>query len=164
MIRNKVIVVVLVWFFWAAGQDLDAIVRYPVKTDYYILSSIGTPALYFAVIFLVFLLNIATIWYLFRPKPKGLWVAMTALGAGGTQTIVSLALVSQDIDGYRRIYAAGREARGLVVREEALDMIFSQGSLVIGGLVVMAFYVAIGVLIVWRKSYFSSPQGRSGAI
>jgi hypothetical protein len=46
--RSKVVVLLLVWFLWAAGKDLDALVRYSVTSDFYILASAGAGWLFFA--------------------------------------------------------------------------------------------------------------------
>jgi len=53
------VVFLLVWFFWAAGQDLDLLVRHQLKTNFYIFQLNGLTALFFLIVVVVFCLNTA---------------------------------------------------------------------------------------------------------
>src|SRR6185436_19198917 len=85
----------------------------------------GLMPLFFLFAAAVFLLDAATVIYLFRPRPAGFYVALSALAFSIIQSIVSVSLALSDLPGVRQAYAAGREARGLSVREGALDTIFT---------------------------------------
>src|SRR5690606_29774399 len=85
MKRPRSIILLILWFFWAAGKDRDALARYSTTSDYYILSSSGLTLLFFAMAGAVFLLNAAGAYYLVKPAPIGFRVLLVALAAGAVQ-------------------------------------------------------------------------------
>lgn len=144
----------IVGFLWAAGSDLQSLARVATTSDYYIYSSNGLAWLFFVLAGLVFLLDTASVWYLYRPAPVAPNVLLVALIAGAATTALTLALALGDIDGVRNAYEIGREARGLAVRPEALAMIFSpRGMLVSGGLSLL-IYLVLAALVSRNKRYF----------
>lgn len=163
MKMSKSIILLLVWFFWATGQDLDAIVRYWLMSDYYIFSSHGISPLFFIFAFLVFSLNTTTIYYLFKPSPLGVYAGFGALAAALVQNLVTAGLALGDLDGVREAYAASREARGLSVREGALDLIFTPNGIYTSVAVMAVFYLVIGFLLFRNRTYFRSPSGGMSA-
>lgn len=150
----KLIIFMLVWFLWATGKDLDALVRFSISTDYYILSAAGVPWLFFVMGFTVFLLNTATVYYLFKPRPAGQWVLMNALVSGAVQNVVTIAFALPNLSNARDVYATGREIRGLPVREEALDKIFTTNAMTLALIVMLGSYALIAFIAYRKKDYF----------
>ena len=48
MRRPRSIILLIVWFLWATGKDLDGLARFGTTADYYIFASIGSAWAYFA--------------------------------------------------------------------------------------------------------------------
>lgn len=145
------------WFLWAAGKDLDSLARFSTTSDYYIYSSNSLAWLFFVLAGIVFLLNAASVWYLFRPEPFGQKILLIALGTGIVYTLTTLGMAATDIDGAREAYAVGREVRGLPVREAALDAIFTPRAMIIGGGLAVLVYLALGGLVLRNKLFFFGP-------
>ncbi|MGY0560648.1 hypothetical protein ACW7G2_08010 [Luteimonas sp. A277] len=155
--KSKTVIFLIVWFLWATGKDLDALVRYSITSDFYVLSSVGLPWLYFVMGLVVFLLNTASVFYLFRPQPLGYRVLFNALAAAAVQNVVTLGFAFNNIAGVREAYARGRELRGLAVREEAMDMIFTQQSMLIAAAVMLGLYALVAFAVSRCKPYFYGP-------
>jgi hypothetical protein len=148
----------IVWFLWATGSDLDSLARFSTTSDYYIYSSNGLAWLFFILAGAVFLLNATSAWYLFRPEPIGQRVLLTALGAGAAYTSVTLGMAISDIDGAREAYTVGREVRGLPVRQQALDAIFTPRAMMLGGGLSILVYLGLVGLVLRNKPFFFGPS------
>ena len=157
MRRPRSIILLIVWFLWATGKDLDGLARFATTADYYIFASIGSTWAYFALAGVVFLFNAAAVFYLFRPQPVGYGVLLGALAAGIAQNLVSTLLAVRDIHGVREAYEIGRELRGLPVRQEAMDMIFKPSALWFSVGLAVLVYVALAFLVRRNRSYFVGP-------
>lgn len=77
--KTATIIILIVWFIWSTGTDLNALIRPTATTDFYIYSSNNLAPLLFFFAITVFLLDAATVWYLFSPRPAGFYVALSAL-------------------------------------------------------------------------------------
>lgn len=151
MPRSLVFVVVL--FIWDSGNVLDAIVRFPIKTDYYLWSSLGVPWVHFAIQFFSLALLVAALTVLWRPRPLGLKICLGQVGWMAAYGVISSLLVLRDIPGVREVYMLGRETRGLSVRPEAADLIFTpQG--ILGTLAFSLVFAALLGFIIWRKRWW----------
>lgn len=93
-------------------------------------------------------------YYLFRPRPVGFYVALSALGLSLAQSIASVSLALSDLPGVKEAYAAGREARGLSVRREALDTIFTPPAMFAVLAVALVLIPVIALLLVRSRGYF----------
>lgn len=154
MAKSKVVVFLIVWFLWATGKDLDALVRYSITSDFYVLSSVGLSWLYFVMGFAVFVLNTASVFYLFRPQPIGQRVLINALAAGAVQNVVTLSFALSNLTGVREAYARGREIRGLPVREGAMNMIFTQEAMLVATAAMLGLYALLAFAVHHSKPYF----------
>ncbi len=159
MSKPKSVIFLIIWFIWSAGKDLDGLVRYSITSDFYILSSAGLPWLYFVMALAVFLLDMAAVYYLFRPQAAGVRVLFCALAAAFVQNLVTLALALRDIAGVREAYARGRELRGLPVREDALDMIFTQRGMLMSAVIMFCLYVLVAFVVHRNRTYFHRTTG-----
>lgn len=155
MKKTPTIIILIVWFIWSTGRDLNALIRPTSTTDFYIFSSNGLAALSLFFAIGVFLLDAATVWYLFNPRPTGFYVALSALALLLIQSIVSVSLMVSDLSGVRQAYVVGRRARGLSVkRPEALDMMFTPVAMYVILTVLLLITAVVAFLIVWNRSYF----------
>jgi len=158
------IIILIVWFIWSASTDLNALIRPTSTTDYYIFFSNGLALLHFFFAITVFVLDAATVWFLFQPRRAGLYVALSALALSLIQSIVSVSLAVSDLSGVRQAYVVGRRARGLSASSpEVLDMMFTPGAMfvVLTGLILIMALMAF--LIIWNRDYFLSNDITSAA-
>ena len=123
---RKSVIFLLVYFFWVAGQNLDLLVRHQIKSDYFIFQNSGVVPLFFIFVVIIFILNITTIYSLYTRFHLGFYAALSSLMIGAVFSCISMFMVLRDIPGVRDAYRKGREIRGLTIREEALDMIFTE--------------------------------------
>lgn len=152
------IIILVIWFTWSAGSDLYNLLRTTASTDYYIFSSNNLTALFFLFGVVIFLLDALTVYFLFRPAPAGFYVGLSALAVSLIQNIMSVLLAVSDLPGVRAAYAAGREARGLSVREEALDMMFTPGAMYFVLALLVLLKAVIAFLIIRNRRYFYRHQ------
>lgn len=158
------IIILIVWFIWSAGRDLNALIRPAATTDYYIFFSNGLAPLLFVFAITIFVLDAATVWYLFQPRRAGFYVALSALGLSVIQSIVSVSLAVSDLSGVRQAYVVGRRARGLSVsRPEALDIMFTPAAMFVVLSVLILITALVAFLIVWNRDYFLSNDITSAA-
>lgn len=162
MIKSKGIVFLIVWFIWSAGQDLDSIVRYSIKADYYIYSSNNMAPIFFIFVFLVFSLNIMTIYSLFRPVAIGFYAAIAAIAAlalGFVHNTLSFTLALGNLAGVKSAYRIGREVRGLPVRPETLDAVFTPQAMQLGLYASALLYCVALFIVLKNRSHFTQNQG-----
>lgn len=161
MQKSKSVIFLLIWFMWSAGQDLDLLVRHQIKTDFYIFQFNGLTALFFVLATTVFALNIMTIYSLFKPYFVGFYTAIASLSIGLLHNAISLKLAINNLQGIRDAYQTGREIRGLSIREEALDMIFTEQGMYYSLASILVFYILVFVFVLRNKAYFYSGSLRA---
>ena len=155
--KTATIIILIVWFNWSAVSGLNALLRPASTTDFYIFASNGLAALSLFFAITIFLLDAATVWYLFRPRPAGFYVALSSLGLSLIQSIVSVSLAVKDLSGGRQAYVVGRRARGLSVsRPEVLDMLFTPGVMYAILTMLLLITAVMAFLVVWNRNYFFS--------
>lgn len=150
---SKSVVFLIVWFTWATGRQLDAIVRYPTTSDYYVFSSIDMPWLYFVLAAPVFALNVGALYSLFRPNPQGIRFIYNAILFGMIQVVVSVSIAMQDLAGTREAYVTGREIRGFPVREEAANKVFSQNGMLMSVGIFFLLYLVVAYYAHRNRTY-----------
>jgi hypothetical protein len=155
-------IILIIWFIWSLTKNLENLIRFTSTIDYYIFSTSGLTPLFFILVASVFLLNVATVYYLFRPRPVGFYIALLALGLSLVQNILSVSLSLSDLPGVKETYAAGREVRGLPVRQEALDAIFTPSSMLMVLAVTLALSAVIAFLLVRNRGHFFRHASRKG--
>ncbi|MCP4349571.1 MAG: hypothetical protein GY795_29165 [Desulfobacterales bacterium] len=159
MNKSKSVVFLIIWFMWSAGKDLDNLVRYSISTDYYIFSSNGLVPLFFIFGFSTFILNTSSVYFLCKPLRLGYYYILAALAVSAVQNITALLLAIPNLTGVRESYTIGRELRGLKVREEALDMIFTTEGMCSSLGFALAIYVLVAFFVVRKKAYFQNEVG-----
>ena len=150
--------VLIVVFLWSAGKDLEYIFRHSTTTDYQLLEHFGLQTVFWIGIAALLTLDVLSLWCLFRPRPYGLGVLLTALSLWclTNLTIGVTAMLNSDLA--RDSYVRSRQARELPVRYDALDFLFSP--LVMGALLICAVLVVLVwiSLLFWKRAYFNAPR------
>ena len=154
MRKPRSVVFLIIWFTWAAGADLNALVRFWLSTDYYIFSSVDLPWLFFVIGGTVFLLNIGAVYSLLNPRPSGIPIIVNALLFSALQNFVTFLIAFNDLGGVREAYSIGREARGLPVRAETLDRVLSESGISLSLLVMMVLYAILAYYTYRNRDYF----------
>lgn len=164
--KNGWIVFLVVWFIWATGSDFQALVRFNTGTDYFIFQSAGVPWAFFVLAGLVAILDFCAVWYLLRPSRGGHFVIVAAMAMSAIYTAISWAVMSGNLDAVRDAYAISREARGLEVRPEAMEKIFSSQGLAITHTFGFVAYLAIALIGWLNKAYFrvANASAKSGLV
>ncbi|NRB40013.1 MAG: hypothetical protein HRU20_16350 [Pseudomonadales bacterium] len=154
MKKGKIIWALIIWFLWAAGKDLELLYRHQTTSDYFAYSNSGITPIFFILAVIVLLLNLGALFFLIKPKLIGIKIAFSALIAAAIYNLVTFGLGLSDIEGMKQAYIVSRESRGLIVREEALSMIFSPTSFMVTMAISLAFYILVAFLINKRKEYY----------
>lgn len=152
--KTKSIIGLIIWFIWATGKDVEALLRHATTADYQVLASYGVGPLFFVLALSVLVLNAASVYFLFRPALRGLKVIFAALIAAAIQNTIVLLFSLRDLSVVRDAYVHGRNARGLPVREEALDLIFTPGGMVGSVVLALAVYALLAFLAYRNRPYF----------
>jgi len=154
MKKNKTIWALIIWFIWAVGKDIEIFFRYKTTTDFFVYENLGVPPLFFIFAGLVLALNLATLFFLIKPKAIGFRIAIIALCTAFLQNLITMVLGLTNIKGMEKAYVISRESRGMLVREESLAMMFSPGMM--GGMLfgVLLVYLGIGYFVWRNKGYF----------
>jgi hypothetical protein len=157
----KSLIFVLVVFIWGSGQVLDSLVRYPIKVEYFIWASLGMPFLHFFFASVSGLMFVAAIVSLFRPRPKGFWLCLLAAVWSAMYGATATAIAIQDIENVRELYMLGREVRGLSIRPEAADLIFTASGMWSSYFIFFAFLLVV-IAILFRQRQWFRRNGAGG--
>ncbi|WP_129136788.1 hypothetical protein [Luteimonas sp. YGD11-2] len=136
--------------FWGAGKALETLVRFSTTSDFAILSSHGWGGLFFVLSGTQLLLWATLLYYLARPAPAGVAIGLAAIGFTALSGAAMSALVVADLPAARIAYTVSREARGLRVREETLDAVFSVAG-IWGSYGVSLLLLALMASVLWRR-------------
>jgi len=138
--KTKGVILLIVWFIWAAIKDISSLVRPSTATDHAILSSAGLGGLFFVMALVIFVLNTASVVFLLRPRRAGIFILFNALVAATVQGTFTIAAALTNLPGAREAYMHSKRQQGLPVRAEALNSIFTSGTLTIAWAMMLAFY------------------------
>ena len=104
------------------GKDLLLIVGCPTTTDYHLFSNIGMEYLFIVFLISLVLLDGLTVWILGKPTPIGFRIAITSLIVSSLENMIRFSIAMKNIDVARDAYIISRQARGLLISEEGLDL------------------------------------------
>ena len=154
MKKGKIIWVLIIWFMWAVGMDIELLYRHQSTNDYFAYSSAGLTPLFFIFAVSVLMLNLSSLFFLIKPKLIGIKVAYSALIAAAIYNLLACGLGLLNIEGMKQAYRVSKESMGLPVQEEALPMLFSPTAFagMLGASLLV--YILIAFLISKRKAYF----------
>ena len=154
--KTKGVILLIVWFIWAAIKDISSLVRPSTATDHAILSSAGLGGLFFVMALVIFVLNTASVVFLLRPRRAGIFILFNALVAATVQGTFTIAAALTNLPGAREAYMHSKRQQGLPVRAEALNSIFTSGTLTIAWAMMLAFYAGVAFIVYRNKAYFQA--------
>ena len=154
MKKNAGIIVLIVLFVYSAVKGLDVLLRSGASADYYIFATNDLTPLFFIYAIAAFILDALTVYFLFRPRSFGFYTALSSLALSFVYGVATFFLVLADLPGVKNAYAAGREARGLPVRRETLEMLFTPAAWGIVWAATVLFLAVIAFLVIRNRRYF----------
>lgn len=156
--RRPILVwILIVVFTWSMVRGLHSLFSHSTISDYQVLAHVDLGFLFLPMAILLLVLDGAGLWFLAHPRPAGFWTVLAAFIIPGVYRLSIGVLALRDLESARAAYARSREIRGLPVREEALDFIFSTPvhlALLAGALLITIGWI---FLLVWGRRYFQ-PQ------
>jgi hypothetical protein len=152
------IIFLTIWFAWSTISDLTNLIGFSGTTDYYVFSVRGLTLLYLA--FLVFMLafDAATVYSLLRPSKTGFYTGLTSLVVALIENIISISIALSNLQGVREAYIRSREMRGLFVKEDFLERVFTPQGMYITLIILVGLYLTMAFLIVRNRNYFLRNQ------
>jgi len=154
MWRSLVAWVLVVGLAWSAWLGADQLYAWEYSVGHFAFARVGAPALHFVLGGLGVALDVVAVLALLLPRPRGFGVVLGALIFGLAHDLVSLRLVSADLDGARRVYAAGRVEQGSIASEAALDALFSPAGQHQLATIAFLFALAGMALLIVIRPYF----------
>ncbi len=148
------IIVLFILFLLGFGKDVELIVRFPTSADYIVFNAAGMAYLFFILIIAIASLDGLTLWFLMRPRAMGLRIAIASVAFSMIENVIACALVMRDMDAARNAYVLSRQARGMLVRQDALDFMFSSTAVSLTLAAALAFELILVALLVWKREYF----------
>lgn len=136
--------------FWGAGKALETFARFSTTSDFAILSAHGWGGLFFVLTGTQLLLWATFVYHLARPAPLGVAGGLAAIGFTALHGAAMCALVVADLPAARTAYTVSRETRGLPVREDTLDAVFSTTG-IWGSYGVSLLLLVLMASVLWRR-------------
>ncbi|HML79095.1 MAG TPA: hypothetical protein PKD36_12175 [Geobacter sulfurreducens] len=145
---------------WGVVRGIQLIITHKTSTDYSIFQANGISQLFFILMTAIFVLDFLTSYFLIRPKMTGFWIGISAIGSSLLFNGISLSLALKDLESVRKAYEISRQARGLVVREELLNKIFTPEGMQATFAFSALFSIAAILIVLRNKWYFNvdSPE------
>lgn len=152
--RPKVIILLIIVFLWLFGKNFEHLLKLSTSPYCYLLAQINMESMFFIFKILLIILYGGTVWFLWKPKPIGFWVAIGSLIVSFLEDTVTFLIGINNIDAVRGAYIIWRQTRGLPIREEPLDMMFTSSGMYI------SFGISVGLILLWvsllfwKRNYF----------
>lgn len=152
--RPKTIIVLLFIYTYLFVRGIESLLLFTSSFDYQVFSQAGVSYLYFVLSIPILVITGITLQSLWKPKPIGLWIALIGLALGVLSTIVLFMITFNDPEITKQAYILSREARGLPVRPQNADRMFSMAgiSTVFGS--ALGLYLLLAALFLWKRDYF----------
>jgi len=154
MKKGKVIWVLIIWFLWAVGMDIELLYRHQSTSDYFAYSSAGLIPLFYILAVAVLFLNLGSLFFLIKPKLIGIKVAYSALIAAAIYNLLAFGLGLLNIEGMKQAYRVNKESMGLLVQEEAIAKLFTPTVFVVMLVASLLVYILVAFLLYKRKEYY----------
>jgi hypothetical protein len=122
--------------------------------NYHLFKQAGVEYLFFALSIPTLVLTGLTLWFLWKPKSAGFWIAIAGLVLQITTSLIFLLITLNNPDIARDAYISYREARGRPVDQEALDKVLSVPDIFVAFGRMVASRLLIAALFLWKSDYF----------
>lgn len=155
--KSKVILFLSFYFAWVLIKDIASLLFYKTSTDYLLLKQIGftSPTLFAGIMIILIIAELMALWFLVQPRLMGFWIAIVAVVLSAIESVAMVLISLTDLDAARQAYILSRQARGLSIRENAMNMIFSPNVMYVTLAFVLGFAAVLIALLVWKKEYFN---------
>jgi len=153
---------VLLWIIAACllrglVKDLRTLSDLASSDEYFVFARGGHLDLLYTLMCAALLLGAASVYFIYRPRPEGLWICAAALFNAVIYDLCYGYYALADLPGLRRVYLAGRAARGLSTDAAQADQVFSaQGMQVLMGAGCLIGVAGLAVLWVTRRHFLSA--------
>lgn len=158
MKRPKTIIVLIVFYLYSFLRGLQRAFMFSSNPDYYVYTELGLSFLFFVISLPGLILTGMTLWYLWKPKPIGFWLAIAGLVLGLIDTLIGLVITVVNPDVIRRAMILYREARGLRAPQEVIDSMLSPSGIAVTYGIVIGTTLLIMALIYWKRDYFLNSE------
>lgn len=118
---KAVCIIITVVFGWSVMKDVEVMLR-STSMDAQLFAAAGVPWLLYALLIPAVCCYAGGIAWVWRPYRGGLLVGLAALALSTIETGIGTVISLGNIDLVKEAMIVSREARGLSVRQEALDM------------------------------------------
>lgn len=152
--RPKIIILLLIVFLWLFGKNLEHLLRFSISPSYHLLAQVNMESIFFVFRFLLFILYGGTVWFLWKPRHIGFRLALSSLIVSFLKNTMTLSIGINNIDTAKNAYVIWRQARGLPVREEPLNMMFTPSGMYISFGIAFGVTLLLAILSLWKRSYF----------
>ena len=157
--RQGVLWVLMIFFLWSVGKDLQLIYTHRRGVDFFIFDRHQLALLFYAMAGLVLLVDLAASYAIFRRTRQNFWICVAALVIGLIYNMTVLALALDDLPGARNAYLEERQMRGLPANPETADRVFSsQGMISTMGLGILFSLLGIAALFSVRHKFGLPPR------
>jgi hypothetical protein len=152
--RPAAIVWLLIIYVPTFLTGLYRIAVFSSSQNYHLFKQAGVEYLFFALSIPTLVLTGLTLWFLWKPKPAGFWIAIAGLVLQITTSLIFLLITLNNPDIARDAYILYREARGRPVDPEALDKVVSVPDIFVALGRMVASRLLIAALFLWKSDYF----------
>jgi cbb3-type cytochrome oxidase subunit 3 len=152
--RPKTIWLLIVFLGWVFAKQADALVFYSSNANYLFFTAIGMPYFHFLLVLPTVLLGGFAVWYLLRPEPKGLLVALGFLMFIALSTIIETWFISGDLETAKQAYLTYRESRGLPLHLDVIDRMYSMQTITMFVAIFLAILAVCTILLLRKREYF----------
>ncbi len=145
--KSKTTSLLIIIYALAIWFDVANFSNYKVTSDYAIYENLNISFLFLPIQVILLALNILTVFYLLRRKLSGLYFGISSLVVSFLTTMGGFIFTLFNSELMKEFYRTSREARGLAVREDALDFFFSTQGILLIGLSALLWYIFVGFLL-----------------
>lgn len=161
--RPRFITILIIVFILLLIRQLSDLLRCSTVTDYVVLSHFGIGSLYIVYSILFLLVAGIALVLIFRKHPRAFHFSMASLVLYFFASI-SISVVSLfQLDIATMAYISSREARGLTVSQEPLDLILSPAGIIIGIAVIIIIAILLIKGLIKNKRYLENADNINGS-
>ena len=147
--------IVLVWLF---ARTLFDILRYQTVSDYNVLNHFGFGVLYIVFALAVLVVTGSAAVFVFKKYTRAFQIAVASFILYLFFTVIMFVISFTHVDLAKDAYVISRGARGLVVRQEALDFTFSPVGMAVNFGIYLAVFVVLLIGLIKNRRYFDRDQ------
>ncbi|MFA4873012.1 MAG: hypothetical protein WC659_03700 [Patescibacteria group bacterium] len=153
--RPKIITILIIVLVWLFVRTLFDLLRYQTVSDYNILNNFGFGVLYIVFALAVLIVTGSAAVFVFKQYPRAFPIAVAGIVLYLFFTVVMFVISFTHVDLAKDAYIISREARGLAVRQEALDFTFSPVGMAVNFGIYFLVFIVLLIGLFKNKKYFN---------